>query len=254
MRRLKRKQTEGFVWISFSDLLTALLLAFIVITVSSILQAKDQNSHMAEGHECLQREEKNTAGSRARAAGLKSLSESLLQKIVLLQKERDICRQAGVEVNSEGDGIRMFVSRPEDESAWFQDSGNTLGVAAQECLAEFSSLWIQTIEDLKLKDEVEHLLIEGHSNSKPYAGTKNESENFLYNLELSQKRALMAAKYMLETDSELAQWKRETFIAVGKSFLEPIPSKAHEDMIKSKRLEFRVKLKPLNIEREAKTK
>lgn len=91
------------------------------------------------------------------------------------------------------------------------------------------------LENEEINKHIDKIIIEGHTNSKG---------SFLYNLELSQKRAYSVMSFLLDLDFNKSQDLKELVVASGRSFLDPVYN-GHgvEDKDKSRRIEIKFRLK-----------
>ncbi len=96
--------------------------------------------------------------------------------------------------------------------------------------------YFQTILDNnEINKHIDKIVIEGHTNSK---GT------YLYNLELSQKRAFSVMDFLLTLDFNNHENLKELILASGRSFLDPIYKEdGTEDSDASRRIEIKLRLK-----------
>lgn len=86
-----------------------------------------------------------------------------------------------------------------------------------------------------IKDHIDKIIIEGHTDS---------DGGFLYNLELSQKRAYEVMNYLLSLDFVKKNNIKSLMIASGRSYLDPIYGKdGKEDKEASRRIEIKFSLK-----------
>jgi len=93
-----------------------------------------------------------------------------------------------------------------------------------------------------IKDHIDKIIIEGHTDSD---GT------FLYNLELSQKRAYEVMNYLLSLDFVKKNHIKPLMIASGRSYLDTIKkANGKEDKEASRRIEIKFSLKNQNAMKE----
>ena len=91
------------------------------------------------------------------------------------------------------------------------------------------------LQNDEINKHIDKITIEGHTNTK---GT------FLYNLELSQKRAYSVMDFLLSLDFEKKENLKKLIVASGRSFLDPINDKnGIEDKDASRRIEIKFSLK-----------
>lgn len=93
-----------------------------------------------------------------------------------------------------------------------------------------------------IKDHIDKIIIEGHTDS---------DGGFLYNLELSQKRAYEVMNYLLSLKFVKQHHIKSLMIASGRSYLDPIYGKdGKEDKDASRRIEIKFSLKNQNAMKE----
>lgn len=243
----KRKKThsdsENFVWITFSDLLTTLFMVFMVISLWAI---KNQDAQKKKGEECIENLNAVTQFENAKRESLNKLSKKMTAEFKTLQKS-GICIDANIEEVEGTGGFRIF--QKEGLMPWFVDGDSKLSNDAMLCLKGIGDIWVKQINsDKEVSFSLKQIVIEGHSNSKKFVGD-NEENSFLKNLELSQNRALQASRFLIEKIKSPILKKnhkvrlRDLLTALGKSYLEPVKNELNEeDLERSKRLEFKVVL------------
>ena len=134
-----------------------------------------------------------------------------------------------------------------DASILFDYNKSTLKPSGKEFLAEFLPRYADVLLSPKYRDNISEILIEGHTDTEG---------NYLFNLELSQKRALAVAEYCLGDDSGILSDKkleemRDLISATGRSYSNPIYDEDGEiDMVASRRVEFLFQLKDEEMVRE----
>ena len=98
-------------------------------------------------------------------------------------------------------------------------------------------------------NEIENIIIQGHTDSQSYAGIKNPDEQYMKNMTLSLQRANSVADYMFKTNfnKEYNDKLKKMIVVEGKSFSEPVMTNGKEDYNKSRRVEMRLKVKKLDI-------
>ena len=105
------------------------------------------------------------------------------------------------------------------------------------------------ISKKELINEIENIIIQGHTDSQSYAGIKNADEQYMKNMTLSLQRANSVADYMFKTsfNKEYNDKLKKMIVVEGKSFSEPVMTNGKEDYNKSRRVEMRLKVKKLDI-------
>lgn len=111
-------------------------------------------------------------------------------------------------------------------------------------------IYINTIFSKKeLIDEVDNIIVQGHTDSQTYSGIKDPNLGYMKNMELSLQRANAVADYMFRTgyDKKYSEKLREILTVEGKSYSEPILVNGKEDYNKSRRVELRLKVKNVDV-------
>ncbi len=132
----------------------------------------------------------------------------------------------------------------------FELGSYRLSAKGKAYLDKFAPIYINTIfskEDLH--DEIESIIIQGHTDSHMFAGVKDHDEQYLRNMTLSLQRANSIANYIFKTkyDKKYTAKLKKILVVEGKSYSEPILVNGKEDCNKSRRVEMRLKTKRLDI-------
>ena len=134
-----------------------------------------------------------------------------------------------------------------DSSILFEYNADELKESGQAFLAEFLPRYTRILMDPKYREYVSEIIIEGHTDT---------TGNYLFNLDLSQKRAYSVAAYCLSdangllSASEL-QSLREVLSTTGKSYSNPVlRADGSVDMEASRRVEILFRLKDEEMIRE----
>lgn len=132
----------------------------------------------------------------------------------------------------------------------FELSSYTLSPKGKAYLDKLVPIYINTIFSKKeLINEIENIIIQGHTDSQSYAGIKNADEQYMKNMTLSLQRANSVADYMFKTNfnKEYNDKLKKMIVVEGKSFSEPVFTNGKEDYNKSRRVEMRLKVKKFDI-------
>ena len=134
-----------------------------------------------------------------------------------------------------------------DASILFDYNKSVLKESGKEFLSKFLPRYADVLLSDKYKDNISEILIEGHTDTEG---------KYLFNLELSQKRALAVADFCLDdnsgiVDDEQLEALRELTSATGKSYSNPVLDEEGEvDMEASRRVDFLFRLKDEEMVRE----
>ncbi len=307
-RRLVR-QDMGSYWISFSDMLSSLLLVFVLALAFSIYQyytqldlktqeLDAQKAELDRTQIVLAEQEKELETSRVTLMGkeeelasiqiqlnqqqndlnaaqtaLKTKEEEQAALQLQLISQRDTLASQAIELGALQEalgaqqqqiddllGMRTEIIRELSRSLTAADLGAKVDPSTGDIILD-SQLMFTTGEDVispsgqtqlyrlipvylgvlmrpEYKDYVAEIIIEGHTDSKG---------SYLFNLELSQNRALAVAKFSLELGSlnyEQRALLQDILTAKGRSYSNPILNPdGSENMDASRRVEIKFRLK-----------
>lgn len=203
--------SENHYWMSYADLMSALLLVFaLLLTVSMLankneLQAKDQVIEEIVGVKARLIEELN-----------KAFSNSNLE----------------MEVDPQTGAIRF------SSGIFFEFGSAELLSEGKKKLQSFFPKYISVLLSDEFKDHIAEVIIEGHT---------DQESSYLYNLELSQRRAFSVTEEVFSDDFPDFKEKEELRYLItsnGRSFMEPLYDEdGNYDADKSRRVEFKFRLK-----------
>ena len=216
-RKKKRHLEETSYWLSYSDMMAALLLIFVLIISFTMLQSQ-------------RRYEQKQEELKQQQALVQSQQEQLQEQQEQLDKLIGIRTELIEALKKEFDGTDLSVKVDEktgsialDSSILFDSGQFALKASGEELLQKFLPKYIG-----------------GHTDTQG---------DYLYNLELSQKRALSVATFCLDENKKVLSTAKITKLrkivtANGKSFSNPILDKdGKEDQNASRRVEFLFRLK-----------
>lgn len=132
----------------------------------------------------------------------------------------------------------------------FEVGSYNLSSKGKSYLDKLVPIYINTIfSKSELIDEIENIIIQGHTDSQSFSGVKNPDVQYLKNMELSLQRANSVASYMFNTDidKQYNNKLKKMLVVEGKSYSEPVLVNGKEDYNKSRRVELRLKVKKMDI-------
>lgn len=126
-----------------------------------------------------------------------------------------------------------------DSSILFSSNSFELTEQGKQFLDDFIPVYFDALMNSSYTDYISEIIIEGHTDT---------DGNYMYNLELSQKRALSVCKYCLDNIEENNQFEqnyiRSIITANGRSWSNPkYDSTGEIDKEASRRVEFKFSLK-----------
>lgn len=227
MKLFNQKNSEN-EWLPISDLMSVLMMVFIIISVFYMLQVKkdkDQIEEIAVTFDKLQ----------------KGLYQDLKKEF-----ENDL-ENWNAEIDSSKLSIRFLVP---DESnfgtpkIFFLPGSSNITAYGKGVLKDFFPRFRKIIYSDTYKNSIEEIRIEGHTSSDWVGETFNNA--YYRNMKLSQDRTRNVLSFTLESvdDKDEKAWLREYLSSNGLSSSKLIlDSLGSEDFIASRRVEFRVKTK-----------
>ena len=233
-RRRRRDGEETSYWLSYSDMMAALLLIFILIISFTILQSQKQYEIKEE--ELIAQQELVAEQQEIMEEQQKQLDELIGIRTELIEalKEEFNGTDLSVSVDSKTGSIAL------DSSILFDSGQYELKDTGQEFLRKFLPKYINVLTGKQFKEYVSEIIIEGHTDTQG---------DYLYNLELSQKRALSVASLCLDSEQAVLKEKkleelRKIVTANGKSYSNPVfDADGNVDADASRRVEFLFRLK-----------
>jgi len=245
-------------WNSLNIAATAfLILLMLLMFFSAVLQsAQGQQlilSDDADGNGTLGREDFNREKER-----LKALESELLereQKLTEIEKQLneqekslkslvDIRTKIISELVAEFSQSNLVLDIDKQTGAirfsdgiFFDSSKDKIKKNGADYLKQFIPAYFSIILSEENRDYIAEIIIEGHT---------DDVGSYIYNLDLSQRRAFAVARYILENDIPGFEYKdiiRSYLTANGRSYSQPIMTGGIIDREKSRRVEFKFRLK-----------
>lgn len=233
-RRRKSEEEETSYWLSYSDMMAALLLMFVLIISFTMLQAKAQFE--SKENELLEKQKIVETQQE-----IMEEQQEQLDKIIGVRTDLI----AALKTEFDGTDLKVFVDSQTgaitlDSSILFDTDQAELKVSGQNFLEEFLPRYLSVLLEEDFKGYISEIIIEGHTDVQ---GT------YLYNLELSQERALAVARFCLRDNNGILSTEetgslREIITANGRAYSDPIYNEDNTvNMEASRRVEFKFRLK-----------
>lgn len=207
---------ENIFWVTMADLLLGLAIIFITLFVLAMTGFSQQTIQQQK----VQMEVSEKIGQELQKADIK----------VDMDKMTGDLKISDVEL--------------------FELSDWKLSPKGKKLLDKLAPIYINSIfADKELSNEIQYIIIQGHTDSQTFAGVKSKDEQFLKNMDLSLKRANAVAEYIFKTnyDKKYADQFRKLVVVEGKSYNEPVIVNDKEDFDKSRRVELKLKVKDWNV-------
>lgn len=202
------QDSQNNFWISYADLMAGLLFVFILVVGAIILKHSYITAELSETRKEIQ----NLTGVKAQV--IKSLKKKLGEKIKIDPKTGSISISGDI----------LF-----DQGEYkLKDNAK---VELKSVLNDYLEVLLY---DKEIKKHIDRIIIEGHTNSDgPY----------LFNLELSQKRAFEVMNFIFKLKPDIEQDLRKYIVASGRSYSDRIMVNGKEDKFASRRIEIKFRLK-----------
>lgn len=207
---------ENIFWVTMADLLLGLAIIFITLFVLAMTGFSQQTIQQQK----VQMEVSEKIGQELQKADIK----------VDMDKMTGDLKISDVEL--------------------FELSDWKLSPKGKKLLDKLAPIYINSIfADKELSNEIQYIIIQGHTDSQTFAGVKSKDEQFLKNMDLSLKRANAVAEYIFKTnyDKKYTDQFRKLVVVEGKSYNEPVIVNGKEDFDKSRRVELKLKVKDWNV-------
>jgi outer membrane protein OmpA-like peptidoglycan-associated protein len=206
-------------WIPLTDLMTGLMVIFLLIAVSYMMQV-----------------EADAARIKDVAVAYSEIKDALYED---LNKEfqSDLSKWKAQLIKSD---LTIRFSEPE---VLFAPGSSELKPEFQAILQDFFPRYVHILTSPKYRDSISEVRIEGHTSSV-WNGVTSPDDAYFLNMELSQARTRSTLAYVLNlpADRDQVAWLRRFVTANGLSSSRLIlDSKGEEDVARSRRVEFRIR-------------
>lgn len=237
----KSTNEETSYWLSYSDMMAALLLIFVLIISFTMLQSKKlyeaKEQELFSQQDLIDAQQKKMEEQQEQM----ELQQQKLDKIIGIRSElitalRDEFEGSDLKVSVDPQtGAITF-----DSSVLFDSARYNIKETGAQFLNIFLPRYFKVLLEDPFREYISEIIIEGHTDTKA---------SYMYNLELSQQRALSVAKYCLDKNTSTLSTDQISDLqsivtANGRSFSNPIyNSDGTVNMDASRRVEFKFRLK-----------
>jgi outer membrane protein OmpA-like peptidoglycan-associated protein len=211
--------SEESHWIPLTDLMTGLMVIFLLIAVSYMMQV-----------------EADAARIKDVAIAYSEIKDALFEDLNR-EFEKDLPKWKAQLIK---DDLTIRFSEPE---VLFATGSSELKPEFQAILTDFFPRYVHILTSPKYRDAISEVRIEGHTSSG-WNGVSSVADAYFLNMELSQARTRSTLAYVLAlpADQQQIAWLRKFVTANGLSSSRPIMDKSGgEDVERSRRVEFRVR-------------
>ena len=133
----------------------------------------------------------------------------------------------------------------------FEVGSYNLSPKGKQFLNKFVPIYLNVLlENPAVADNIENIIVQGHTDSQMFKGANSENEQFSKNMFLSLQRAYAVQEYMFKTsyNKKYDPILRKILVVEGKSYAEPVlNAEGKEDLKESRRVELRLRVKGQSI-------
>lgn len=225
------EEKESF-WVSYTDLMSALLIVFALVLMIMMFDTQtayeEASAAIDEKAEMMKQKEEEILEKDKIIEEIVGVKSQIIAELVQAFKDSDL----NLEVDQQTGAIRF------SGGVFFDTNSSTVSATGKQYLEQFIPQYIGILLSDQFKDQIAQIIVEGHTDT---VGT------YLYNLKLSQDRALSVIQSVFSPDFTNFKYKedlKEVITANGRSFSVPIlKSDGSIDGDKSRRVEFKFRLK-----------
>ena len=210
-------------WLSVSDLMTGLMVIFLFIAVSYMMNVRADRKRIIDIAQAFQ-----------------DLHAELFKDLQAEFKD-DLDKNKWGEVELVKDTLTVRFKEPE---VLFERGSAVIRPRFKDILDDFFPRYVSVLLREKYRENIEEVRIEGHTSSEwgPHVSLQ---ESYFLNMALSQERTRSVLQYVLGLrDARIAEhldWLRRYVTANGLSFSKRIEENGVENKQASRRVEFRVR-------------
>ena len=228
-RRKERTGTISFIpqhrqvedneshWISLSDMMTGLMMIFLLVSISFMVNANAQRRYVTDIVTTYQD--------------------------VKLSLYDDLFKEFSQDLKTWGGELepKTLTIRFNDPEVLFETGKSSLKPNFKAILSNFVPRYVRIMTQDKYKKNVQEVRIEGHTSSE-WNGNMTGDAAYLHNMDLSQQRTRSVLAYILalNTLTDQDQCLKEHVTANGLSSSKLVKKDGVEDKDASRRVEFRV--------------
>jgi len=226
------RRGEEEKWISYADLLSAVLLIFALFIILILLNQKFEDPD-PDAQVDVAQEQRIAVLEQTIEETRKGIEETVAVKTELVEELTEEFKDS--ELNLEVDPLTGAIRLP--GSVLFSTDSSVISPEGRAFLEKFIPQYIAILMSDPFRENIEQIIIEGHT---------DQDGAYLYNLQLSQSRAFAVVETILG-DSFPSVAHRETLQTIltanGRSFAIPIQSSdGSVNAGESRRVEFKFRM------------
>jgi outer membrane protein OmpA-like peptidoglycan-associated protein len=218
-------------WIPLADIMTGLMLIFLLIAVSYMLKVHQEEAKLQQQY------------ARSNAIVLNNLVVKKQLYNSLKDEFSDDLEDWQASIESQDLAIRFNAP-----GVLFDTGAANLKPAFTQILDDFFPRYLSLLQDPQYESSIAAIHIDGYTSSI-WSDNTEQSQAYFLNMQLSQQRTMSVLKYLyyMNTDATIQQYLRDHFTANGLASSHLIFNEdGSENPLKSQRVEFKILLKGTN--------
>ena len=229
---MKKNLDNDNITSSIADLMSALMIIFLFISISYMLQISQEKESISQMAENYKREKQNMTEI---ASKFQLTKYAIYQD--LLKEFKDELTLWNAVIDRETLSVRF-----KEPDIFFKTGDKQLNNNFKKILDDFFPRYIKILSQKKYKDEIEEIRIEGHTSSE-WSEKNTPLKSYFKNMALSQARTRSVLEYVMSLP-ELRKYQNfliSKVTANGLSYSQRIIKNGKEDFKQSRRVEFRIR-------------
>ncbi|MCK8827936.1 OmpA family protein [Natroniella acetigena] len=212
-------------WTSYADIMAGLLLMFILLLMVVIL---DYNDTLAQKTEEIEEQKLEIEQSQEKIEEMLGVRKEIVKAL----QEEFAGTDLTLDIDEETGAIRI------PGEVFFTVNSTEVSEEGIENLKQFIPMYVGVLLGENFREHISKIIVEGHTDDRG---------DYMYNLELSQGRALEVVKEIYGdrfSDFEYKDILRDYLTANGRSYSQPVLKEDGSiDRDRSRRVEFKFRLK-----------
>ncbi len=239
MKRAAATAVSDEHWIPLSDLMSGLMMVFMLLAVLFMLEVQEQSAEANASAEKMTQQAQKLSQQARQITGM-AAAHSQMKDVVYKNLRHEFSADLanwGAEIDDD------LTVRFNDPDVLFASGSADVSARFKLILADFFPRYIRTLDQGKVKSSISEIRLEGHTSAK-WEGAATETDAYLNNMALSQARTRNVLAYLLALDwrDDTRPWIVSNLTANGLSSSKPIvDAGGNEDVARSQRVEFRVR-------------
>jgi outer membrane protein OmpA-like peptidoglycan-associated protein len=210
-------EEEGEHWLSVSDMMSGLMVIFLFIAITYMMQISEDRNQLVEI-----------------AVTYEKTKTAIYERLQI--EFKDDLKKWNAEIDKESLAFRF-----KEPDVLFNVGEADIKDKFKAILDDFFPRYIKTLK--QYQSDIEEIRIEGHTSSEWSKSIVSVEKTYFMNMELSQNRTRATLEYclMLPDIAPERLWIKHILTANGLSSSKPIMVNGVEDTVHSRRVEFKVK-------------